>query len=619
MALDSPTPFFWGAGGSRLTPEEIAAQRKVANSLLASGMDYSPIASPWQGAARIAQAVLGGIESGEAGAASKANAKESTDLIAALLGGGASTLPATVGAPVTHPVPLSPATGGSPQSYFDAVKAAESSGNPNARSSSSSATGLYQFTTPTWNDLMRNRPDLGLTADGRLDPQQQERAMRAFTDQNAGVLRGAGIDASPANLYAAHFLGAGGARSVLGQPDNVPMVVAAGPEVVKANPFLANMTVGDFKAWTGRKVGGAASPAANPILGANQPSPLDTAQYPAGPIGAPDPAALPVNAQEAQGFVIPGQVTAPAPAQQPASAATAGRLAINPAILQAMTSPYVSDQTRQIATLLFKSQMDQQAKANDPMRQLQMEALRAKIAKDQGKGGTTEYGLNPVYGTDEQGNAVIGTLGKDGTFKRIDTGGVKVSTGVDKVDLGTQWAIYDKKSGNLIGYQPKNLKEAESQKALGKAQGGMQATLPSDIQNAETTVTQIDDLIKHPGLSSVVGPIDQFRPSWTMGAEGRDALARYNQLKGKAFLQAYTTLRGGGQITEVEGTKAENAMARMDRAQSEAEFTTALRDFRDAVKIGMQKLREKAGVGEPASQPSGGKRLRFNPATGALE
>lgn len=88
-----------------------------------------------------------------------------------------------------------------------------------------------------------------------------------------------------------------------------------------------------------------------PIVGANQPSPLDTAQYPAGPIGAPssamaqapqgqnpiavgdyqmprigdpqqfasDPAALPQNAQPTQGQIAPQQslqapqITAPTP------------------------------------------------------------------------------------------------------------------------------------------------------------------------------------------------------------------------------------------------------------------------------------------------------------------
>jgi hypothetical protein len=140
--------------------------------------------------------------------------------------------------------------------YFSKIRTAESSGNDSAKNPLSSATGRYQFTTGTWNQLAKQYPQLGLTPDGRNDPEQQERAIRAFTSQNAGVLGNAGIEATNPNLYAAHFLGAGGATKVLSQADNAPVATIVGQSVVKANPFLANMTVGDFKNWTAKKVGG---------------------------------------------------------------------------------------------------------------------------------------------------------------------------------------------------------------------------------------------------------------------------------------------------------------------------------------------------------------------------
>lgn len=212
----------------------------------------------------------------------------------------------------------------------------------------------------------------------------------------------------------------------------------------------------------------------------------------------------------------------------------------------------------------------------------------------------TKYGLQPIYGTDANGNQVLGTLGNDGTFKAIDTGGVKIQSGVEKIDLGTHYQLRDKRTGQVIGVEPKDIVGAEQQKALGKVQGQAQATLPTDISNADQTVAQIDQLLKNPGLDDIVGPLDQYRGSVTLGENGRDALARYNQLKGKAFLQAYGILRGGGPITEVEGAKAQDAMARMDRSQSEGTFRQALGDFRDAVNTGVQKMREKAGVASGA-------------------
>lgn len=147
--------------------------------------------------------------------------------------------------------------------------------------------------------------------------------------------------------------------------------------------------------------------------------------------------------------------------------------------------------------------------------------------------------------------------------------------------------------------------------AGGKVQGEALANLPTDLATADQAVAELDALIEHPGLSSIAGSFDQYRPAFTMGAKGKDALARFNQARGRAFLQAFGMLKGGGQITEIEGVKAEQAMARMDRAQSEPEFKQALEDFRDAVKTGAQKLRERAGVTStpeptPEARSSGG-------------
>lgn len=139
--------------------------------------------------------------------------------------------------------------------YFKSIQAAESGGNDAARNPNSSATGRYQFTDATWQGLAQQHPELGLTPDGRTNPAQQEKAIRAFTNDNIGALRSKGLPVNPGNLYASHFLGAGGASDVLGLDDDTPMVAAVPPEVVQANPFLADMTVGQFKRWSAEKAG----------------------------------------------------------------------------------------------------------------------------------------------------------------------------------------------------------------------------------------------------------------------------------------------------------------------------------------------------------------------------
>lgn len=327
MALTDMMPsFVWGAGGAQMTPEQIARERAIADALVAQGINTSPVGHWTQGLARVANAAAGAFRGGAANEAERAGRADWQSRLASTLAGTGSGGAATA-TPTAPSVPFAGASGGNLDSYLASVRQAESGGNVNARNPSSSATGLYQFTTPTWNNLMRSRPDLALTADGRLDPVQQERAMRAFTEQNASSLTSAGIQPTPGNLYAAHFLGAGGARSALSQSDATPMANAVGPGVVKANPFLANMTVGDFKAWTNRKAGGGAAP---PASGGGMPSTAD--------------------------------------------------------LLKLATDPFAP----RGAQGLIGSLMQHQIQQNDPLRQLQMQKLQSDIARTTGAGPGTQ-------------------------------------------------------------------------------------------------------------------------------------------------------------------------------------------------------------------------------------
>ena len=137
-------------------------------------------------------------------------------------------------------------------SYLPSIRTSESGGNDSATNPTSTATGRYQFLRSTWNDLANRYPNSGITPDGRLDPNQQEIAIRIFTAENAQYLKGRDVPLSNGTLYAAHFLGASDAVKVLKASDGlVSDYVPA--RVVNANKFLRGMTVSEFKAWANRK------------------------------------------------------------------------------------------------------------------------------------------------------------------------------------------------------------------------------------------------------------------------------------------------------------------------------------------------------------------------------
>lgn len=169
--------------------------------------------------------------------------------------------------------------------YFANARATESGGNDAAKNPNSTATGRYQFLDSTWRGLMDQYPELGLTAEGRTDGAQQERAMAKFTQDNARTLAGAGLPVNPGTLYAAHFLGAGGASNVLGQDPASPLSAYLQPGVLEANPNLNGMTVGDFAAWANEKGGGGSG-------GGYRPPMRNEGQVPGARQFAPDPDTL---------------------------------------------------------------------------------------------------------------------------------------------------------------------------------------------------------------------------------------------------------------------------------------------------------------------------------------
>lgn len=87
--LNQPEEFFtWDAGGSKLSPDDLARRRQQADALTAGGMDYSPIASPWQGLSRVAQALMGAYDNRQLDKEDEANAAYTQTVAQALAGGG---------------------------------------------------------------------------------------------------------------------------------------------------------------------------------------------------------------------------------------------------------------------------------------------------------------------------------------------------------------------------------------------------------------------------------------------------------------------------------------------------------------------------------------------------
>lgn len=206
--------------------------------------------------------------------------------------------------PTPGAAPAAAPTGGS----YDAVnQRAESGGNINAQNPNSSAHGLYQFLSGTWNDVRAKHPELNLPPTvAQATAEQQGAAHTAFTADNAAALKANGIQPNDRNLRMAHLLGADGAAAFLrglSANPNAPATSLVSPDAARSNQSVffdkngqARTALDVFKSQTQQFA--AATPAAGaPVaLDASPTPPAATA-----PATAPQaPAAAPLTPAQAQ-------------------------------------------------------------------------------------------------------------------------------------------------------------------------------------------------------------------------------------------------------------------------------------------------------------------------------
>lgn len=161
---------------------------------------------------------------------------------------------------VYHAIKNAAAKTGVNFTYLMEKAAVESSFDKNAKSRSSSATGLYQFIESTWLKMVKDHGDkygledyaAKITDDGRVsnrkvrneilalrkDPEIASLMAAEFDTGNYNQLKNnVGGDIGSTELYMAHFLGAGGASGFLNAMKKSPNMAAADvfPEAARSN------------------------------------------------------------------------------------------------------------------------------------------------------------------------------------------------------------------------------------------------------------------------------------------------------------------------------------------------------------------------------------------------
>lgn len=141
--------------------------------------------------------------------------------------------PQSVGAgnqPISQILQNASAATGAPLDIMTKTAYAESTFNPNAKASTSSASGLFQFIKKTWDSITgRKGSKYGITPQtSPFDPNANALMGGEFINENIKDIQGKTLTSPPtaADVYAAHFLGSGGAKQLFREIKKDPNTTA---------------------------------------------------------------------------------------------------------------------------------------------------------------------------------------------------------------------------------------------------------------------------------------------------------------------------------------------------------------------------------------------------------
>jgi hypothetical protein len=194
-------------------------------------------------------------------------------------------------------------------------------------------------------------------------------------------------------------------------------------------------------------------------------------------------------------------------------------------------------------------------------------------------------------------------------------------------DMQQRQAFRD--SDPRVAAQVESTQQATQQKAREAAEA-KQAKM-DEIGRMRSVVTQMLD---HPGFSGSVGaknfsylfglknkklPDGTTEPDPFAGTEEANFKAMLDQVKGGAFLEAFKALKGGGQITEIEGKKATDATARLSQSQSEDGFKKSMNELLEVLDKAENRVKMNEVVDTPAAAaPQFKEGLTYRDAQGRL-
>jgi len=127
----------------------------------------------------------------------------------------------------------------------------------------------------------------------------------------------------------------------------------------------------------------------------------------------------------------------------------------------------------------------------------------------------------------------------------------------------------------------------------------------ANLQKAGRATELINRIKTSPSLDGVLGKVEgELKPGTAAGfllldQNEIDLIQLIDNLENSVFLEAFQGLKGGGQITELEGEKAQRAIVNLSRVRSRKDFLEALQDYQEVIDAGAERAAKGLTVDNP--------------------
>lgn len=128
---------------------------------------------------------------------------------------------------------------------------------------------------------------------------------------------------------------------------------------------------------------------------------------------------------------------------------------------------------------------------------------------------------------------------------------------------------------------PNKEEEKARQKEVGEARGKFQVNMPEVMRSGALMKRTIDSIVNDKNLDNAVGVTAGHPWMPTIRQGSANVEAKIKQIQGGVFMQAYQSLKGGGAITDAEGAKASQSLARVQETRQDPKaYREALQEFK---------------------------------------